>query len=187
MRIPFLLLVHSPEGLKHSHHLQTPGTRVPTRQKSQVGSLSSSPSSHLVITLLQLQDISTLWLLPAHQTQLLCVWQEVKHSYRSRQEKTDVEPYHALGSLLGVSYILSFNTLFSDICNFLNKVVFSGCTVSLLQGTASLLLHSGFSLVAVSRSYSLVAIQGLFIVLLLLLWSVGSRAHVAFSNCGSRA
>ena len=124
MRIPFLLLVHSPEGPKHTHHLQTPGTRVPTRQKSQVGSLSSSPSSHLVITLLQLQDISTLQLLPAHQTQLLCVWQEVKHSYRSRQEKTDVEPYHALGSLLDVLYILSFNTLFSDICNFLNKVVF---------------------------------------------------------------
>ena len=50
VRILFFLLVHSPEEPKHSHHLQTPGTRIPTRRKSQVGGLSSSPHSRLVIT-----------------------------------------------------------------------------------------------------------------------------------------
>ena len=50
----------------------------------------------------------------------------------------------------------------------------------------SLLLRVGFSLVAVSRGYSLFRCVGFSLRWLLLLQSTGSR-RVGFSSCGSRA
>ena len=50
----------------------------------------------------------------------------------------------------------------------------------------SSLLHAGFSLVAVSRGYSLLWCAGFSLRWLLLLWSTGSR-RVGFSSCGMRA
>ena len=62
---------------------------------------------------------------------------------------------------------------------FLINLFIFGCT-------ASSLLHTGFSLVAMSGGYSSLWCVGLSLQWLLLLWSMGSRC-TGFSSCGSRA
>ena len=66
--------------------------------------------------------------------------------------------------------------------DFLKELIY----LFILPCVGSLLLGSGFLLVAASGGYSSLWCTDFSLRWLLLLWSVGSR-HTAFSSCGTRA
>lgn len=125
VRIPFLLLYIHQKGTNTpiTSRLQAQGSQP---IKSQVGSLSSS--------------LPPIWWSPfcSSRTSVLSsscqhtapVWQgQLPQLQEQAEDWCWAVPCAGLSA--GVFHILSNTPLFSDICNFLNKVVFPGCTVCL--------------------------------------------------------
>lgn len=70
--------------------------------------------------------------------------------------------------------------LFLFLISFLKKYFIFGCA-----GSSS--LYTGFSLVLVSRGYSLGAVYGLLIVVATLVAERGGTRHMGFSSCDAWA
>ena len=71
-------------------------------------------------------------------------------------------------------------------CDFLEICIFLFNFIYLFLAVLGLHCYTGFSLVAVSGGYSVVAVCELFLLVACLLWNMGSRA-CGLSNCGTQA